>query len=84
MKSTHANLGTPVYMAPEILETFVHESDKDGSYHNYDPVQADVWACSIWLLAMLVGAFPFDHDPGVDTMTSEKQVWCVCLTFAKA
>lgn len=37
-------------------------------------VEADVWACGIWLVALLVGAFPFDNRPGVDDITAELQI----------
>ena len=36
--------------------------------------EADVWACGIWLVALLVGAFPFDNRPGVDDVTAEMQI----------
>ncbi|GAB4821080.1 hypothetical protein N2152v2_008126 [Parachlorella kessleri] len=63
--STH--LGTAVYMSPELIT-----NRKD--HHDYDPVEADVWACGIWLVALLVGAFPFDNRPGVDDVTAEMQI----------
>eukprot|EP00887_Chlorella_sp_A99_P005106 scaffold25.g5106.t1 len=61
------HLGTAVYMAPEIIS---NRRDK----RPYDPVEGDVWACGIWLVALLVGAFPFDNRPGVDDTTAEMQV----------
>ncbi|KDD72093.1 hypothetical protein H632_c3878p0, partial [Helicosporidium sp. ATCC 50920] len=63
--TTH--LGTAVYMAPEVL---TNRTDR----RSYDPVEADVWACGIWLVALLVGAFPFDNRPGVDDRTAEMQI----------
>jgi len=58
-------------MAPEILET----RTPDGRDHNYDPAMADVYAAGIMLLAMLVGAFPYDHASGSDIVTAEREVW---------
>ncbi len=51
-------LGTPVYMAPELLE--LRFASNTSSPHRYDPVMSDVWACGVLLVAMLVGGFPFD------------------------
>ncbi|KAI8111533.1 hypothetical protein M9435_004033 [Picochlorum sp. BPE23] len=51
-------LGTPVYMAPELLE--LRFASDTSLPHRYDPVMSDVWACGILLVALLVGGFPFD------------------------
>lgn len=67
-KSTQ-HLGTPVYMAPEVLEA----RDR-GAHHAYDPVAADFWAAGIWLCAVLIGSFPFDYQPGADVATAESQI----------
>jgi len=70
---TPALLGTPVYMAPEILKTrFKHSIELQQ--HKYEPMQADVWAAGIWLVATLIGAFPFDYEPGSDNITAERQI----------
>jgi len=76
-----ALLGTPVYMAPEILETrFKPSVDRqqqqqdDQRSDKYDPCQADVWAAGIWLVAALIGAFPFDYKPGSDNVTAARQI----------
>jgi serine/threonine protein kinase len=54
--SRHKGLmGTPVYMSPELLALRF-----DTHKHAYDPVSSDIWACGIMLVAMLIGAFPFD------------------------
>lgn len=63
--TTH--LGTAVYMAPEVITN-------RQNHRSYNPVEADVWACGIWLVALLVGAFPFDNRPGVDDRTAEMQI----------
>lgn len=63
--TTH--LGTAVYMAPEVITN-------RQNHKSYNPVEADVWACGIWLVALLVGAFPFDNRPGVDDRTAEMQI----------
>ena len=70
---TKTHLGTPVYMSPELLQArFRPEERAQG--HAYDPMLADVWASGIMLLATLVGAFPFDHTPNVDTATAEREI----------
>ena len=40
--------GTPVYMAPEIV---------DKRAHNY--MKADIWACGVVLYSLITGKFPF-------------------------
>lgn len=65
--TTH--LGTAVYMAPEVITN-------RQNHKSYDPVEADVWASGIWLVALLVGAFPYDNRPGVDDRTAEMQILC--------
>lgn len=72
-------LGTPVYMAPELLETrfkdqidLQQQQQHDQRFH--DPMQADVWAAGIWLVAALIGAFPFDYEPDSDNITAERQI----------
>lgn len=46
------NVGTPNYMAPEII--------KGSSL--YDPFAADIWSAGVVLYAMLSGRYPFDRD----------------------
>jgi hypothetical protein len=35
--------------------------------------KADVWACGVWLVALLTGSFPFHSHPGSTTSTAEEQ-----------
>lgn len=72
---TPALLGTPVYMAPEILETrFKHQVKPQQQQQHDIRLQADVWAAGIWLLAAMIGAFPFDYEPESDNITAERQI----------
>lgn len=63
-------IGTPVYMSPELINT------KNGQ-KGYDGRSVDVWASGILLLVMLLGSFPFDHTEHPDPNTSEAhlEVW---------
>jgi serine/threonine protein kinase len=56
-------VGTPDYMAPEmILGARVHGEDS-GSY---DAAAVDVWGLGIILYLMLLGRFPFQVDSLAD------------------
>ncbi|CAK0784789.1 hypothetical protein CVIRNUC_007993 [Coccomyxa viridis] len=48
--SAKTSVGTPIYMAPEIIY---------GS-NRYDAKMADLWSCGIILYAVLFGRYPFD------------------------
>lgn len=63
-------IGTPVYMSPELINT-------KGGQRAYDGRSVDVWASGILLLVMLLGSFPFDHTEHPDPNTSEAhlEVW---------
>ena len=54
-------------MAPELIEN-------RAAHTPYNPVEADVWAAGIWLVALLCGAFPFDNRPGADDTAAEMQI----------
>jgi serine/threonine protein kinase len=53
-------IGTPDYMAPELLT----KSDEDGNAieTRYDAKAVDVWASGVMLYIMLTGRYPF-QDP---------------------
>lgn len=69
MPKVDAHLGTPVYMSPELIDSRY----KQEARHRYDPMLADVWACGIWLVAVLVGAFPFDYKHGAEMDVREEE-----------
>lgn len=64
----HGPLGRP---GPQVSRRCIRQSLPHPSLR---AVEADVWACGIWLVALLVGAFPFDNRPGVDDRTAEMQI----------
>lgn len=51
-----SSVGTPEYVAPEVL---AHES--------YDGKAADVWSCGVVLFTILTGGFPFRDPEEQDT-----------------
>ena len=57
-------------MSPELI-------DSRHGLRGYDGMKADVWACGVLLIAMLLGTFPFDHTKHPDPNTHEAQleVW---------
>ncbi|KAK9809250.1 hypothetical protein WJX72_012085 [[Myrmecia] bisecta] len=48
--SAKTGVGTPIYMAPEIIY----------GGNRYDAKKADIWSCGIILYAMLYGRYPFN------------------------
>eukprot|EP00890_Picochlorum_soloecismus_P005411 jgi/Picsp_1/5871/NSC_03229-R1_kinase-like protein len=65
-------LGTPVYMAPELLAL---RFDNKNHQNNYDPALADIWACGIVLVAMLVGGFPYDTPINMPAVKIEENIF---------
>ena len=57
-------------MAPEVI-------DSRNGLRGYAGRSADVWACGVLLVAMLLGSFPYDHVRNSDPNTHEAQmeVW---------
>lgn len=66
----YTQIGTPVYMSPELI-------NQNNKEKGYDGRSVDVWASGILLLVMLLGSFPFDHTEHPDPNTSEAhlEVW---------
>mmetsp|Transcript_11502 Transcript_11502/g.34552 ORF Transcript_11502/g.34552 Transcript_11502/m.34552 type:complete len:348 (+) Transcript_11502:371-1414(+) len=53
--SAKTGVGTPIYMAPEIVY----------GGNRYDAKKADIWSCGVILYAMLFGCYPFSNkEPG--------------------
>mmetsp|Transcript_20348 Transcript_20348/g.56393 ORF Transcript_20348/g.56393 Transcript_20348/m.56393 type:complete len:457 (-) Transcript_20348:375-1745(-) len=59
-------IGTPVYMSPEVIRA---RDTKSG----YDPKSSDIWSAGVLLYVMLLGSFPFDHDDYADPNSSQAQ-----------
>ncbi|XP_052187419.1 CBL-interacting protein kinase 2-like [Diospyros lotus] len=55
----HTICGTPVYVAPEVI-------NRKG----YDGAKADIWSCGVILFVLLAGYLPF-HDPNLMEMYSK-------------
>lgn len=63
--TANTRLGTPVYMAPEVI--FINSK--------YDAKKADVWSCGIILYAMVYGYYPFNPaDPKLPKKMMEGQI----------
>ncbi|GAX78594.1 hypothetical protein CEUSTIGMA_g6033.t1 [Chlamydomonas eustigma] len=63
-------IGTPDYMAPQVLEA-------SGKKRQYDGAKADVWAMGVLLCVMMIGKFPFEGDTVSTTSIPDplKQIW---------
>ncbi|KAG1655320.1 hypothetical protein FOA52_006619 [Chlamydomonas sp. UWO 241] len=59
----HTQIGTPVYMSPQLI---ISKETNEG----YDGRKADIWACGILLFVMLLGMFPYDHPDHPDPNSS--------------
>lgn len=85
--NTQSIIGTPVYMAPEILASGIDHSQTNIG--TYDGKSADIWSMGILLFAMLMGGFPFDHlkypDPNSESAYTEmlkqqtESSWSDCI-----
>lgn len=51
--AARSRVGTPDYMAPEVVKT------RDGAY---DAKTSDIWSCGVVLFVMLVGQYPFSRN----------------------
>eukprot|EP00210_Caulerpa_lentillifera_P007428 g7099.t1 len=63
----HTQIGTPVYMSPEVI------SCRRGNL-GYDGQKADIWATGVLLFVMLLGMFPYEHSEHPDPNTSAAQI----------
>eukprot|EP01025_Chloroclados_australasicus_P047534 TRINITY_DN533_c0_g1_i1.p1 TRINITY_DN533_c0_g1~~TRINITY_DN533_c0_g1_i1.p1 ORF type:complete len:422 (-),score=65.27 TRINITY_DN533_c0_g1_i1:537-1802(-) len=63
-------IGTPVYMSPQLVNT------RNGD-RGYDGTKADVWASGVLLFVMLLGMFPFEQDdhPNPSQSAAYLEVW---------
>ena len=61
-------IGTPDYMAPEMLS---QGGDAAAGSRSYDPAAVDVWAMGVMLYLILTGTYPFEDlkQPGNVTAT---------------
>jgi serine/threonine-protein kinase len=60
--STHATLGTPIYMAPEQL---------DGSA--FADLRADLYAAGTMIFRLLTGKLPFENDNAMQLLVLKRQ-----------
>ncbi|GMH39178.1 hypothetical protein BSKO_07076 [Bryopsis sp. KO-2023] len=51
--AARSRVGTPDYMAPEVVRT------REGAY---DAKMSDIWSCGVVLFVMLVGQYPFSRN----------------------
>jgi serine/threonine protein kinase len=51
--------GTPSYMAPEMLQSWVEEGQRGGSHSALDLKAVDVWALGVAFYTMLTGQMPW-------------------------
>lgn len=51
--AARSRVGTPDYMAPEVVKT------REGAY---DAKMSDIWSCGVVLFVMLVGQYPFSRN----------------------
>ena len=65
MSACDTRLGTPAYVAPEII----------NCTEQYDGKQADLWSCGVILYAMLCNRLPFapSDDPFMDRQRKIQQ-----------
>lgn len=71
----HRAVGTPDYMAPELLLSPTH----------YDGKGADVWAAGVLLYTLLCGSFPFWRDEDDESpQDPASRLRCMALRIVKA
>lgn len=59
-----SRVGTPDYMAPEIVKT------RDGPY---DAKMSDIWSCGVVLFVMVVGQYPFSRNEDCELPDQQSQ-----------
>ena len=63
-ESEHSICGSPLYIAPEMLDTTQDNGTDIAKYG----LKIDIWACGIVLFQLLSGKNPFGHAKGIYTL----------------
>ena len=67
-KSSHSICGSPLYIAPEMLEFYKVDPDNAGKNLAKYGLKIDMWACGIVLYQLLSGRDPFTHAKGIHSL----------------